>query len=75
MLRLLLMILALLVLLAVVLVWMGAIDLQKTDSGVNVSVNPVEVGVEPRNVTVPVPVIERPGEAAPANQAQPAPQH
>ena len=72
MLRLLLMILALIVLLAVVLVWLGVINIPP--GGNRVEVQPVNISVEQRNVTVPVPVVERPGEAVPANQAQPAPQ-
>ena len=71
MLRLLLMILALIVLLAVVLVWLGVITIPP--GGNRVEVQPVNVSLEQRNVTLPVPVVERPGEAAPANQAQPAP--
>ena len=72
MLRLLLMILALLVLLAVVLVWLGVINIPQ--EGNRIEVQPVNISVEQRNVTVPVPVVERPGEVAPVNQAQPAPQ-
>lgn len=72
MLRLLLMILALVVLLAVVLVWLGVINIPQ--GGNRIEVQPVNISVEQRNVVVPVPVVERPGEAAPANQAQPAPQ-
>ena len=72
MLRLLLMILALVVLLAVVLVWLGVINIPQ--GGNRIEVQPVNISVEQRNVTMPVPVVERPGEAAPANQAQPAPQ-
>ena len=71
MLRLLLMILALIVLLAVVLVWLGVINIPQ--GGNRIEVQPVNISVEQRNVTVPVPVVERPGEAVPANQAQPAP--
>lgn len=72
MLRLLLMILALVVLLAVVLVWLGVINIPR--EGNRIEVQPVNISVEPRNLTVPVPVVERPAEGAPANQAQPAPQ-
>ena len=72
MLRLLLMILALVVLLAVVLVWLGVINIPQ--GGNRIEVQPVNISVEQRNVVVPVPVVERPGEAVPANQAQPAPQ-
>jgi hypothetical protein len=71
MLRLLLMILALIVLLAVVLVWLGVINIPA--GGNRVEVQPVNVSLETRNVAVPVPVVQRPSEAAPANQAQPAP--
>lgn len=71
MLRLLLMVLALIVLLAVVLVWLGVINIPP--GGNRVEVQPVNVSLETRNVALPVPVVERPGEAAPANQAQPAP--
>jgi len=69
MLRLLLMILALIVLLAVVLVWLGVINIPP--GGTRVEVQPVNISVERRdvNVSVPVPVVERPGEA---NQALPA---
>ena len=69
MLRLLLMILALIVLLAVVLVWLGVINIPQ--GGNRIEVQPVNISVEQRNVTVPVPVVERPADA---NQAQPAPQ-
>ena len=72
MLRVLLMILALVVLLAVVLVWLGVINIPQ--GGNRIEVQPVNISVEQRNVTMPVPVVERPGEAAPANQAQPTPQ-
>ncbi len=66
MLRLLLMILALIVLLAVVLVWLGVINIPP--GGNRVEVQPVNISVEQRNVTVPVPVVERPADS---NQAQP----
>ena len=72
MLRILLMILALVVLLAVVLVWLGVINIPQ--GGNRIEVQPVNISVEQRNVTVPVPVVERPAEGAAANQAQPAPQ-
>ena len=69
MIRLLLWLLVLIVLLAVVLVWLGVINIPP--GGNRVEVQPVNVSIEQRNVTVPVPVVERPAEAAPANQAQP----
>jgi hypothetical protein len=77
MLRIILMLLALIVLAAAVLVWLGVINLNVTQEArlpsggqmpeVQLKVNPVEVNVEPRNVQVPVPVIRPVNEQAPAN--------
>jgi uncharacterized lipoprotein NlpE involved in copper resistance len=73
MVRFLLMALAVIVLIAAVLVWLGVINLTANSGGVNATVSPVEVGVETRNVAVPVPVVRPADGAAPANAAQPAP--
>lgn len=61
MLRTILLILALVVLVGIGLVWTGVINLQSTpEGGVKASVNPVEVKLEQKNVSVPVPVVSVP---------------
>ena len=73
MLRTVLLILALVVLIGIGLVWTGVINMQSTaDGGVKVTANPVEVGIEQKEVTVPVPVVRTGNSAAPA-PAAPAP--
>ena len=79
--RLLFIILALIVLIAIVLIALGVIDVTQTREAraptggqapaYDVDINPVEVGTERRNVTVPVPRIGRGAEdeAAPAEGA------
>ncbi len=68
--RLVLIILAFIVLLALILVWLGVITIPQSGGGVQV--NPVEVKMETRNVQVQVPVVGT-ANPQPANVAQPAP--
>jgi hypothetical protein len=66
--RTILLVLALVVLIAIGLVWMGVINLQPTaDGGVRATVNPVEMTTETRTVNVQVPVVR----TVPENGAQP----
>lgn len=69
MLRKLLLLLAVLVLAAIALVWIGVVN---WPGGSSVEVRPVDVKLETRNVALPLPVVETPGQV-PANGAQPAP--
>jgi len=72
MLRTVLLILALLVLIAIGLVWMGVFGLsQKEDGTLDVTANTVEVRQGERQITVPVPEVHT---TPPANPAQPQPQ-
>jgi len=70
MLRAILMLLALIILIAIALVWMGVIHWP--GAGQPVEVRPAEVRMETRQVNVQVPVVATPGDQAPANAAQPA---
>jgi hypothetical protein len=70
MLRKLLLLLALLVLAAIALVWLGIIN---WPGGTSVEVRPIDVKVESRNVALPLPVVEpRTGDASAAQSPPPA---
>ncbi len=68
MLRAILLLLALIILIAIALVYMGVLNFQSTPEGVKATVNPAEVRMETREVQVPV--FSAP-QQPPANAAQP----
>jgi hypothetical protein len=72
MLRKLLLLAALLILVAIGLVWAGIVDWDGNTQSPTVTINPVEVGTEPRQVQTPtLRVNDGSGQAQPAPQTQP----